>query len=297
MKPNSCLWLLVILTLPFHIHACDVCGGGSGASGIGLFWAQPRNSIQVTSMLQRFQIDHGADIHTRDQFLSLSFQFRHRLTNRWYGQLSLPYQWNFRDGRLGNQSLSGIGDTRLTAHWIGWQQETSKHSGYIEIGGGVILPTGSYDSEIHDHDLPENFNPGKGSWGWLIQPQANIKSGRLNYIAQVEWKAFGPTSKGYRFGQELSTSVIIALNGLEWHSVQWIPWIGNSYQWVEADHYQNGLDVSGTGGHAWMGSIGMQCIYSNLAIGFNTQLPISQSFSAGEVNALTRVSANLGWFF
>ena len=297
MKPHPCLWLLVILILPIQLNACDVCGGGSGASGIGLFWAQPRSSIQLTSMLQRFQTDHGDHIYTRDQFLSFSLLFRHRLTGRWFGQVALPYQSNFRDGRSGVQSKSGLGDSRLSAHWIAWKKENSGGAGYVEIGGGIILPTGSYDANIHDHNLPENFNPGKGSWGWIIQPQANVTFGRISCIVQSEWKAYAPTPGGYRFGQEISAAGVVALNGLQWISIKWIPWIGNSFQWIETDHYGNGLHVFGTGGRAWMGSIGMQCIRSNLALGVNAQLPITQSFSSGEVNALTRASVNLGWFF
>ena len=297
MKPQPFFWLLVIGFLPIQLLACDVCGCGSGASGIGLFWAQPRNSIQMTGFLQRFQTANESEIRTRDHFLSLNLVFRHRLTQSFYGQIALPYHSNRRDGRLGHQSIQGIGDARITGHWIAWQRDNATRSGYLEIGGGVILPTGSYDPTIHDRELPENFNPGKGSWGWSVQSQFNVNAGWLSYILQAEWKAYAPTTDGYRFGQEASATGILAVNRLRSNRLQFVPWISGSFQWVQTDQYGNGQDVHGTGGMAVLGGLGLQCTYSALAVGINAQLPVFQYFSAGEVSARTRVSVNLGWFF
>ncbi|MDQ3016614.1 MAG: hypothetical protein M3R25_07850 [Bacteroidota bacterium] len=44
----------------------------------------------------------------------------------------------------------------------------------LDGGLGISFPVGKYDSKIHYRDLPENFNPGNGSFG--ISVAHNSKS-------------------------------------------------------------------------------------------------------------------------
>ncbi|MBK7477877.1 MAG: transporter [Haliscomenobacter sp.] len=64
-----------------------------------------------------------------------------------------------------NQSLGGFGDTRLSLSYALLDQKPlgKKATLYVEAGLGVKAPTGAYDENLLNKNLPENFNTGLGA--------------------------------------------------------------------------------------------------------------------------------------
>lgn len=75
---------------------------------------------------------------------------------------------------------------------------------YVEAGLGVKAPTGAYDENLSDKNLPENFNTGLGAWGGIIQTNIGINlknSGvALSGNLQSNWIPEGK----YQFGDQWS---------------------------------------------------------------------------------------------
>ncbi|MEE9439800.1 MAG: hypothetical protein V3V14_12415 [Saprospiraceae bacterium] len=189
-------------------------------------------------------------------------------------------------------------DVRLTAHYafINGLQLGNNSSIYLEGGGGLSLPTGRYDSNIHDRDLPENFNVGKGTIGYLIEATSVISINTYGLVFSNSYILNDNTKSGYHFGNQFNSQLSV-YKIIQQKEYQIIPNFGIGAEHTSTDNYTNNRAVEGTGGNGIFASTSLNFKTNTWQIGTSFSLPLAEIFSDGEVKSKGRISGHISYIF
>jgi len=300
MARNVIALAVFLLLFSEATMACDACGCSVNGVGVGLMAVYRQNYVgmqyQYAPFHSQLEHAHGAV----DYFHSFELVARLRVLRRINLQLNQPYRLNIRRHPDGDDKRSGLGDTRLVAHYVLLDQHQFKGGLrlYTEAGIGVKAPTGHFDPDIHDaHNLPENFNPGNGSWGGILQ--ANIvlgyQTGGLTLSGNYQYN--GPSTSGYRFGHQWSGQALLYNQFWPNGAISLTPYIGLTAEGIGRDEQANGKYAASTGGKGWFAAAGLNLKFNQWLLGAALSHPLSQHYSNAEVEAKARMTMNLSFIF
>ena len=123
----------------------------------------------------------------------------------------------------------------------------SHTSFYLEAGSGLSLPTGKYNSDlILAENLPENFNIGNGSLGYILQMNAVLSHKQSGLLINSNYQWNSNTKKGYHFGNQFS-SQLSGFREFPIGKLTLIPNLGLMYEHISSNAYKNGNTVPETG--------------------------------------------------
>lgn len=291
---------LFALLLWQQLTACDACGCSIGGNGIGLLTNYRSNFIGLGWQLARFQSAPGYGAGSTDYFRTFELSVRYHFSGRFKVLLYQPYRMNLRINSSGpEQRLSGLSDTRVLGAYtlvkdLGLGSQTSL---FAELGAGFKIPTGAYDAQLHDRELPENFNPGNGSWGFLIQPNVVLSHRKIGLVAGGVYQHHAANASGYRFGDQLTTQLLFFGETAIGQQLKIVPNGGLSWEKIATDRYANENTVGGTGGNGTYASAGFNLKAGSWIFGAAGSLPLGQSYSHREVEAGGRFSCQLSFTF
>lgn len=281
----------IAMAFPAFLTACDACGCGIGGGGFGLLSVYRNNFVGLNygRLPFRSRLTSGEYTGTEDVFHQLELQARYEPLRGVRLDAFLPYNYNSRVSPDGDEALSGLGDARLGAAYILADNRAIGEQGgswYWELGGLVSLPTGTYDADILDNRfLPDNFNLGRGALGYGGQTALVFSTGRYGLALNARHVRYGKSGRFYRFGSE--TTVGAQVFGQFSYDPHWkiIPFAGGSFEDTAANTTVDNLPVHGTGGRAWLASVGVNIRYDDLTLGLRASQPINQDFSNGLAEA------------
>lgn len=290
-----CMWL----TAHSAAMACDACGCSILGQPAGLLSEYRKSFLSIGWSRSGFSSTPGIGEGSSDVFHTMDLTFRYFLSDRLSAGLYQPFRINTRSTGQTQQTISGLSDTRLNVNYTFFKQDDTAKPWeiYLDIGAGFILPTGKYDAHLHDHDLPENFNPGNGSFGASILQTSSVSYKSAGVVLKNSWTQFAETSNGYTFGSQWSGNLLIFLD-LPFDSMSSIlPMAGIQVESVGSDLYANGNHVHGTGGDGVFFTPGCQFKFKDWLCTFQYALPLSADYSDGEVKADNRISVQLTHLF
>ncbi|MBL7997173.1 MAG: hypothetical protein JNL32_00915 [Candidatus Kapabacteria bacterium] len=223
--------------------------------------------------------------------------------------VTLPY--NINSQRTSTQEFirRGLGDASLTALYSAWVSQPQSSNDTVcsvpaithalLIGGGLKIPTGSY--QFNPYSTTEvanaNFQLGTGSWDILISGNYTIR-GEV-YGAMVDVQARIPTvnSNGYRFGNRAMTTFAgFALLSLS-SDIRMMPLVGISSEISMQDIRQN-KTVAETGGVTGFALLGTDIYFMNtLSIGCTVSIPVASQMADGEIRPAPRVTIQSAWLW
>ncbi len=280
--------------------ACDACGCSVNGVGVGLMATYRQNYIgfqyQYAPFSSTLEHAHGA----KDYFHAFELTLRFRVFSRLNVQLSQPYRLNIRKSPDGNGTRSGLGDTRLIANYIILNQVPlgKNYKLYAEAGGGVKAPIGDFNPDLHaSQNLPENFNPGNGSWAGLLQTNLVLSRKNAGLTLSGTYQRNRPSSDGYRFGGQWSGQALL-FNQFSLSSRAWLtPFAGMSAEKVWRDVKADGKYAPSTGGNGLFAAAGLNLRFDNWLIGASYSQPLQQHYSNAEVEAKGRFVVQLSHIF
>ncbi len=293
--------LLSVLFLVFQQNgfACDACGCSISGGGIGLLANYKKNFVALNWSGARFV---GSPLHGSggtDIFNTVELSLRFHISKRFKVQLNQPYRYNTR--RIGENSdgRSGISDTRIVATYaILKDWPISKRIRlYFEVGGGIKLPLGAYDKDIQKKNLPENFNVGNGSWGYLFQPNLLLTRYNLGLIINGFFQLNEKTKDGYHFGNQTAIRTAVFYDAYLGKGFSIAPAAGVYYERIGQDRYAFQSDVPGTGGRGTFLQTGTTFKYKQWSYNFTYSFPLKQSYSEEAVDARGRISTQITYLF
>lgn len=284
------------------IYACDACGCSANGFGIGLMTDYRSNFIRLGYFDTRFSSnsEHGhhnsSDIFNRMN-VSVRYSFKRLPKLRFMGDLS--YGHNLRSNSSSETLVKGFSDTRLLVNYtlLNTMAKNMKTAFYMEAGGGVSLPTGRFnDATFSDKNLPENFNIGKGSLGYIFQINAVLSHNKSGLLINNNYQLNSRTAQGYHFGNQFS-SQLTAFRELSIGNFAVIPNAGLLYEHISSDEYSNNNRVPETGGKGLFFSSAINFKTDKWLAGVSYSLPIDQHYSGGVIDAGNRLAVHFSFLF
>lgn len=294
------MFCLVVLNST-SLKACDACGCSAGYTGIGLMSKYKGNFVRFTYADFRYKTSAGhANSNSKDLFTQIGFSFRYAFKKAPKIRLNahIPFGFNKRSQNEVIQHLHGFADTKFVVNYAILNNRLIDEEKliFLEVGGGINISTGKYDPSIQEKNLPDNFNIGSGSYGYILQLNSLLSVGNSGFLLNANYQLNGDTSEDYHFGNQLVGEFSVFR---EWefkeHSI--IPNIGFAAEHVGDNHFANGNKVPETGGNGLFFDSGVNLKSTNLISGISYSIPLLQNYANGAVNAGTRISAHITYLF
>jgi hypothetical protein len=294
------LFIAAILLIAVSVsYACPICGCGGGNLYMGLF---PNFKSKFLGVRWNY-----SEYHTH--LMNDPTQFSHNYYNttevwggvnigkRWQLLAFLPYHSNVQfDDDKGHTTKSGFGDITL----LGNYKLVDKRSGstslnQVWIGGGVKIPTGSFNVNVNDAattlaDI--NAQIGTGSVDLLLNARHSVQINNFGISTSASYKIGFANSQHYKYGNKFDVNSI-AFYQVKANHFSITPNAGLAYENIGSNRLNNqkiylsdGLDAGSfhTGGYAFNFLAGAEVTIKQVTIGANIQSPLSQQFAAGQTN-------------
>lgn len=287
---------VVLFGLQISASACDACGAAMNSTGVGLLQAYQFNFVGVSYGHIPFYQSTG---NGHDIFHSTELSVRKHFSPRFKVLAFLPFHINMRHQDERPQSLRGIGDARILGSFTLLDKTNAERSTstFFELGAGTKLPTGSYDTNIHDRDLPDNFNIGNGAWAALIQPNFLFSKKNWGISLSGNLQLNGKSSDGYRFGHQANTQALGFFQKKIKNEMLLIPTAGFAFEKIGKDRFSSNKTVQETGGTGLFAPLGFSIRWKKWMLGSTLSIPFYNSFAANEVRAGVRSSAQFLYIF
>ena len=234
---------VVLVSIHTTSIACDVCGTSTSTMGIGLLSDYRSNFVRLTYLHSSFKASPENSYRIRDRFDQYDLSLRYSLgdSKRIRLMANLPLVINQRESKTESVSVRCLSDARLTANYVLLNSiPVGKNvSGHLEAGGGLILPVGKFDEDIHDKNLPMQFNPGRGALAfvWQVNAVVSHKKAGLVFSQNYQWNL--DSKSGYHFGNQLNAQ-LTAFREFNIQEIKIIPNAGFGYERSSADTHANG---------------------------------------------------------
>lgn len=290
---------ICLLTALPVAYCCDACGCSIMGQPSGLLSQYRKSYLSFGYSRSGFTAAPGIGEGSSDAFHTLDLTFQYYFSSRFHAGLYQPYRINTRNGGQGQQEVHGFSDTRLQGSYTFFQstKPSSKFEVYLDAGVGLSLPTGKYDPHLHEQNLPENFNPGNGSLGYSLSQTSSLSYGSIGLVIKNNWTQFTGTPAGYQYGDQWVANLLTFIELPIDTQFSVLPMAGFQFENVTSDHYANGNNVHGTGGQGTYFSAGGQLKFKTWLCTFQYILPMSGTYSDGEVQPDQRLSLQLTHLF
>lgn len=300
MKMKLLLAAMALQVISFRALGCDVCGCSINGFGAGLLAVYRSNTVGIRAFNVPYIQDLTFEVPVEDEFQKVEFYFRYHLfKQKWIVTGNLPYVHNVRLDGPTTTILNGLGDIRANLHYALLDNIPAGKNAFLywEIGTGIKLATGTYDKQIHQRELPENFNIGNGSLGYTLQSNAVYNRGKLGWVWNANYQFNAKTSDGYHFGNQWTTSSLVfyRLGVGAIHEV--IPYIGVLFEKTEKDKDFYNVSAHGTGGKGLFFNSGINYKFMPFMVGASVSFPLSQKFALGEMKARPRLAIDFTFNF
>lgn len=292
--------LYVILISSFlSVSACDSCASGLNSSGVGLLSTFRQNFVGISWQRSMFDSSSDHTIGSKDRFQTFELKIRYQFSERWSITLGQPFKYNKRIEGGDERVLKGISDTKIQVNYSFFQNQLllDDLELSLETSVGMKMSVGDYRPRIQDENLPENFNISNGAYGYIFQITPVLTKGNIGILGNVYYQYNLESSNGYHFGNQLSTQWVVFYRKAISDNFTLLPFVGIQYEHVAQDRYVTEFDVNGTGGQGTYAvtAVNFQMNKGSLELSYN--IPMSGSFSEGEVEAKGRLGASSTFFF
>ena len=280
------------------VYSCDACGCSISGYGMGMFSAFHNNFFGLNWQLSKFESTSGHGNST-DYFNTVEISGQYFLSDKFKILFNQPFRINRRVSGNSTNGLNGISDTRIVGSYSFFKNESISENLkiFFDLGAGIKIPVGNYNSHLHDLNLPENFNIGNGSWGLVFQPNAVLSYNETGVVISAVFQYYTKSSSKYKFGNQLSTQLLFYWSTDIFESLRITPFAGLNSEMVGEDIYANGNPVPNTGGLGTYLTTGTNLKTGDWLIGLSYLNPIAVNYSSGSVNAGSRVSFQLSYIF
>jgi hypothetical protein len=229
---------------PGRAAACASCGcGDSTLTAMGLEKPYP-NRVRL-SLEERFNGHTAGDdgVWTLRSALAVSWSPTARVTLAL--MMPLVTEWPRVNGSgSGAGATTGLGDGEFWARVVVWRDRAFSPRHVLSLLGGLKAPTGPRLYDGSGYPLPDDDQPGTGSW----DPQAGASYAwygeRVSLFSSVSYRYGTPGRRGYQRGQALGASAGAQYQPIDRVALSAAAEVG----WSAADRMDSGIAVPDSGG-------------------------------------------------
>lgn len=284
----------------YSSKACDLCGGGSYNSNIGL-WPNGNNHFvgiksQGSSYHTRF---HGGSGESKDVFLNTELWGRFLINSNWMITACLPLQTVWRNSTDYKSQYQSLGDASVSIAYskqLGKDDKKNNQTTTIYLAAGIKSPTGSQSLQAEGIMLPPGLQPGSGSWDGLAMAVCNRFYANWGFGSELSARIARPNQEHYQLGHRLGATVKSYFKPEVQFADIWMS-AGCDFEYNGPEKFY-GDPVSDTGGTSVLANLGVNWISSNgLNIGIFGQLPVFQNLNQGMTRSSMRGGIQCFYFF
>jgi hypothetical protein len=288
---------------PFHAFSnagkfyCDACGCSASGGSMGFTSLLTTNFIGVRYIYQRYSSTDGTYANSpwyKEEFNSVQIWGRIPVFKRVQLTILAPYHDNSQGAADGTKSIHGFGDITVLGIYRIFQTkaDSSFFSHTLQLGGGVKIPSGTYNAE-NNGSINPSFQLGTGSWDYVFLAEHTLRRKEFGFQSVVNYVLKTENQKGYQFGNQFNYSgTFFYLH--EKNNLSLSPQVGLAGE-VSAANYQYEQRVDKTAGNILFGKFGFEAGEKRLSMGVNLLLPINQDLTGGRVDAKYRLGVNLNY--
>jgi len=289
---------------------CDLCGCYMGLDpnfdmnqiGIRLtsykFSMSGHSSSASSSNPNELQLDHAGhgESASTEYYNDVELYFRYYITPKLRLFFSIPFSSNDIDGK----KLNGVGDAKFISQYQLYATSIDGRTNFwqrVFIGGGFKLPTGVYNKTLTYGVLDPHFQPGTGSFDFLLNGlyMAKLEKTGLGWRNDIIYTLNTTNSNGYRFANRfnLTSTFTFDVMANDW---TFLPHAGIYLETTGADT-QDGKTAPDTGGNAFFGTGGLDIYYDVFSFDFNIKYVLSENLNGQQPSNDFRLFLGLGYSF
>ncbi len=227
---------------------------------------------------------------TREDWRRLIFSAEYGVLRRLSVAVQLPWVWKEKTTVSLDNSSDGLGDmvfslrySPIARDFVDWRE--------VSVGVGVKMPTGTTDRTNYSTTLPEELQPGTGSWDYHLSA-AYYQGWELADLLASGTYVLTTSHEGYEFGNQFSWSLIGA-----WHLVERADMVTGLVASHRAMDIEAGESVQSTGrDQAWLRLGGQVQVIPGLAMiqGY-FDIPVYQKFNGRQIGSDFNVLVGMAW--
>ena len=143
------------------------------------------------------------------------------------------------------QQLNGLGDLELAARVLVYKERGFLPHHLVFVSGGLKMPTGPRLTDDRGYLVPDDDQPGSGSWDPFTGLTYAWFSGKLvSLFGSASYRYPTAGWHGYRRGMSLGVSAAVQVQPFRWGAIQ----LGADVLWQAADTLANGNPMVNSGG-------------------------------------------------
>ena len=292
------IFLIAILCLIIQgTFACDICGCSSGNYFIGPFPQFRKHFFGTRYTFRSFtsQVAGDPTQYSKDFYQTAELWGGLNIGSKWQLIGFVPYNINRQHSDDGIKNSNGLGDITLLGNYKLLDNRSNDKKGnrisqQLWIGGGAKIPTGKFKADPTDIIPDANNQPGTGSVDFLLNTMYTVHVNDWGVNSNLNYKING-SAENFQFGNRFSTSAFV-FRSISAANTTFNPNMGLLYENIGTNELAK-VKVEDTGGYALHAAAGLETNFSNMAVGFNAQIPVSQNLSNGQTTSKVRGMVHL----
>jgi hypothetical protein len=295
--------LLMLFTIN-AAKACDICGCGVGSYYLGILPEYNKRFIGLRYQHKMLQTHLGpmgerTPLTADETYQSAELWGGWNIGTRFRILAFVPYNFNERRSQDDAGNKNGLGDIALMGYY-----KFFDHTGNLGdrllvqslwIGAGLKLPTGKYEpsERLAIQESPNNFQLGTESTDFTLNAAYDVRWNDLGLNANVNYKMNTENKYDYRYGNKLTTNVLMYHKFRVAKTFTVAPNIGVLYETAAKDVESKKYDVAVSGGYSLSAVAGLEVSMKGLSFGANYQNVRSQDLAGGRAKAGDRVMVHM----
>lgn len=275
----------------FSANACEICGCGMGNYYIGILPHFKSKFIGMRYQFHKFntRLTDDPSQFSKDFYQTVEVWGGWSLGRKLQVMAFVPFNINHQQSDEGTSKLSGFGDIAVLLNYKVLDKNNTKGNKNISqelwIGGGLKLPTGSFEIEPGDPDLASmaNMQRGSGSSDILLNAMYNLRVAKWGVTTNAGYKINTSNKDDYKFGNKFSASSFVYYTVSKGRTMI-SPNAGLLYENNQASKLST-AKINLTGGSLLQAAAGVEFGFKKMAVGFNAQLPLAQNFAEGQTHS------------
>jgi len=288
---------------------CDACGCSNSGGSLGMGGIIDNNFIGVRYLHQKYQSKDGIFNNSpiiNEYFNTVQVWSRIPIIKDYLeAQIFVPFHFHTRDYVDKTTAIEGLGDisflvnyTVLNKNTGGYDEKKDKVTSsnhLVKIGGGLKLPTGTYNEAINNSINP-SFQLGTGSTDVITNIQYVYKNNNFGVTNYLNYYIKTTNKEEYRFGNQFNFNSTFFYRFKNGEQNSFVPSIGVSGEFY-ASNKVFGLKVKNTEGYALFSSLGVEYNTQKLTVGALAMYPIQQNLAQGVIDVKYRSAIYLNYNF
>ncbi|WP_299318016.1 transporter [uncultured Maribacter sp.] len=293
---TECIWKNTA-----YEYFCDTCGCGGNGGSMGFGTGLNNNFVGLRYIGQKYRSRDGIFDNSpwiNENFNTVQAWGKFPIGDLFLVNAILPYHSHnrtFADNT--EQTINGIGDATVLAYYNVLKQTADsiisiKPEHALQIGGGIKLPTGTFNAANNEGSVNPGFQLGTGSWDYILAANYGITHRNWGFAALLNYTIKTENSKNYLFGNQWNATLNTYKTYYLSPSVSLTPQAGLGAEFF-SENKEFDFVVPDTGGDVYFARFGLEANYNRYALGISSMLPISQNLNEGKVEVKNRVSLYL----